>query len=74
MKTKGRSGSDLNLVDLARNGFWYCQRCERHVALSEKLDSPAHCPHCRKQTAVWMPPVNLEPGPAELALPHSGVL
>jgi len=70
MKTKGR----LNLVDMVRNGFWYCQRCERDVTLSETLDSPAHCPRCGKPTAVWIKPVHLEPGPAELALPHSGVL
>jgi rubrerythrin len=38
-------------------GAWYCERCERIVRLSHDLDSPAQCPLCHKQTAVWLPPV-----------------
>lgn len=37
-------------------GGWWCERCERAVRLPEDLDSPARCPHCRKRTAVWVPP------------------
>lgn len=35
---------------------WWCQRCERPVHLPDEAGSPAKCPHCRKYTAVWVPP------------------
>lgn len=40
------------------SGFtgWWCERCERAVSLPDELGSPARCPHCRKPTAVWIPP------------------
>ncbi len=34
---------------------WWCERCEKKVALPEEAGSPAKCPHCRKYTAVWVP-------------------
>lgn len=36
---------------------WWCERCEKPVALDEELGSPARCPRCHKPTAVWIPPV-----------------
>lgn len=35
---------------------WWCERCEKAVRLPDELGSPARCPHCKKPTAVWIPP------------------
>lgn len=40
---------------------WWCERCEKPVALDEELGSPARCPKCHKATAVWIPPAAVVP-------------
>lgn len=35
---------------------WWCERCEKPVAIEDTLGSPARCPKCHKPTAVWIPP------------------
>ena len=37
---------------------WWCERCEKAVALPDELGSPARCPRCHKPTAVWVPPTD----------------
>lgn len=36
---------------------WWCERCDKAVAIDDTLGSPARCPKCHKPTAVWIPPV-----------------
>ena len=40
-------------------GYWYCTRCEKIVVLGDEEESPAKCPRCKKKTAEWQVPVNL---------------
>lgn len=36
---------------------WWCERCEHPAhGIPEEAGSPAKCPHCKKWTAVWIPP------------------
>lgn len=41
-----------------RQGYWFCEREERLVELSDETDTdtPARCPQCGHATAVWHPP------------------
>lgn len=62
----------LNLVEMSCEGFWHCEHCDRVVHLAGDPESPARCPHCKRQTAVWHPPFladekNPSPQPAGLA-------
>ena len=46
---------------LVPGGFsgWWCERCEKPApGIPEEAGSPAKCPHCRKWTAVWIPPAD----------------
>ena len=52
-----RRMSRPSLTKCAENGYWFCERCERIVNLSDDNDSPATCPRCRHKTAVWQKPV-----------------
>jgi DNA-directed RNA polymerase subunit RPC12/RpoP len=45
------------LTQCCKEGYWFCLRCGRVVNLGLDNDSPARCPRCEHQTAVWMPPV-----------------
>jgi hypothetical protein len=49
---------DLNKVDLAVTGFWWCLRCHRVTELldSETGLSGRRCAHCRSQRVEWKEP------------------
>lgn len=72
-KGKGRSTpimSQQRIVVPAGFSGWWCQRCEKPVSLPEELGSPARCPHCRKPTAVWVPPADPLPDPEPVERDH----
>ncbi len=46
----------IKLIQMCREGYWYCEKCERNVNLPLDLNSPATCPHCKKPLAVWQTP------------------
>lgn len=40
---------------------WWCERCEKPApGIPEEAEGPAKCPHCRKWTAMWIPPAAME--------------
>jgi rubrerythrin len=51
---------DYSLTALVREGYWFCFRCEKIVVLGGEKESPAQCPRCRKLTAEWQNPINLQ--------------
>lgn len=46
-----------SLGEFIRNGGWFCGRCDRVVNLPLDLDEPGSCPHCKKPTCKYHPPV-----------------
>lgn len=46
-----------SLVAFIKRGGWFCARCQRVVNLPLDLDEPARCPHCKKPTCKYYPPV-----------------
>jgi len=57
MKPK-RLSFDLNLVDLAVSGFWFCLSCQK---VTERIEDDhgrvAHCLFCESPRISWNPPV-----------------
>ncbi len=40
-----------------REGYWFCDRCEKVVAgIPDTAESPARCPGCKHRSAHYFPP------------------
>jgi rubrerythrin len=48
-----------SIKQFINQGGWHCGHCDRVVNLSLDTNEPANCPHCKKKTVTYYPPVNL---------------